>query len=165
MTTTTDSLSREEIPADDPIIRVSRDVAAPRPPVWAAWTDPSRVSHWWGPHGFRTTTHAHDLRPDGIWRFTMHGPDGTDYENRVEYRTIEAPALLAYDHYAGDDPVDRPHFRARITFAEVAGGTRVTLTMRCADMKTREGFIAFGAVAGAHQTLERFAALIEGAPG
>ncbi len=155
---------RAEAPADEPVIRARRDLRAPRELVWAAWTDPRRVSQWWGPHGFRTTTHAHDLRPGGAWLFTMHGPDGTDYPNRVVFDAVEPPALLTYAHYGPDDPEDAPHFRARVRLEDVPGGTRLTLTMRCADFAARDGLVAFGAGAGAEQTLERFAALVEGAP-
>jgi uncharacterized protein YndB with AHSA1/START domain len=49
---------------------------APRAPVFEAWTDPTRLAQWWGPYGFTTTTRAFDLRPGGVWRFVMHGPDG-----------------------------------------------------------------------------------------
>jgi uncharacterized protein YndB with AHSA1/START domain len=151
------------VPADDPVIRVSRDLRAPRPRVWRAWTDPARVSDWWGPVGFSTTTYAHDLRPGGTWRFTMHGPDGKDYGNRVVFETVEEPALLTYAHYADGDDEDAPHFRARVDFAETADGTRVTLTMRCSSLAARDGLVRFGAVEGAQDTLARFAAMVEAA--
>ena len=158
----TDAAARPELPADEPVIRVTREFAAPRDLVWAAWTDVSRVSQWWGPNGFTTTTHAHELRPGGEWRFTMHGPDGTDYGNRVVYDVVEPPARLEYRHYAANDPDDQPHFLARTGFEETAAGTRVTLTMRCRSIEHRDGLARFGAVEGARQTLARFAALVEG---
>jgi uncharacterized protein YndB with AHSA1/START domain len=55
---------------------------APRELVWNAWTDPQQVVEWWGPRGFTTTIHEMDVRPGGIWRHTMHGPDGTDYSSK-----------------------------------------------------------------------------------
>lgn len=151
----------EEAPSDAPMLRVTRELPHPRFRVWAAWTDPTRVGRWWGPHGFTTTTSAHDLRPGGEWRFVMHGPDGTDYVNRVVYRTVEPPALLAYGHYGPNDPEDRPHFEARVDFAETPGGTRVTLTMRFPDMAARTAALDYGAVEGGRQTLARFAALLD----
>ena len=50
----------------------------PRELVFNAWTDPEHLVHWWGPKGFTNTFHEFDLRPGGIWRFVMHGPDGRD---------------------------------------------------------------------------------------
>jgi uncharacterized protein YndB with AHSA1/START domain len=150
----------EEIPAEEAVIRVSREIKAPPDLVWSAWTDPAHVTHWWGPHGFSTTTHAHDLRPGGTWRFTMHGPDGTDYGNRVVFEAVEPPARLAYAHFAEGDPDDAPHFHATVGFAETADGTRVTLTLRCASLEKRDALVRFGAVEGARQTLARFAARV-----
>jgi uncharacterized protein YndB with AHSA1/START domain len=153
--------SPAEIPAAEPVIRVSREIAAPPALVWAAWTDPSRVTHWWGPEGFSTTTRSHDLRPGGKWHFTMHGPDGTDYGNRVVFETIEPARLLAYTHYAAGDPDDKPHFRARVAFEPTASGTRVTLTMHCHDITHRDQLLSFGALQGGRDTLARFAAMVE----
>ncbi len=159
--TETATPSRADIPPDDPIIRVTRDLRAPRPLVWSAWTDPSRISEWWGPYGFATTTRAHDLRPGGEWTFTMHGPDGTDYGNRVVFETVEPPSRLTYAHYAAGDADDSPHFHARVGFEEIETGTRVTLTMRCSSIAARDALVRFGAVEGGHQTLARFAAIVE----
>ena len=41
-------------------------------------------ARWWGPDGFTNTITTFDLRPGGAWRFVMHGPDGTNYENAAE---------------------------------------------------------------------------------
>ena len=62
-------------------IKITRIYDAPLEAVWDAWTDPEQVAQWWGPRGFTLTTHSKDLRPGGTWRYTMHGPDGTDYPN------------------------------------------------------------------------------------
>ena len=66
-------------------ISITRLFDAPRELVFEAWTDPEQVVQWWGPHGFTTTIHEMDVRPGGVWRFIMHGPDGTDYDNRVVF--------------------------------------------------------------------------------
>ena len=66
--------------------------------VWQAWTDPKHLAQWWGPNGFSTTTSAFDMRPGGVWRFVMHGPDGRDYENRITFDEIVRPERLVYHH-------------------------------------------------------------------
>jgi len=141
-------------------IVVSRRFEAPRERVWRVWTDPVHVSRWWGPRGFTTTTHAWDLSPAGVWRFTMHGPDGTDYENRVVFRQIEPPARLVYDHM-GDGETADVHFKAEVRFVEEAGGTRVTMRMDFGSPEMRAHVEEFGAVEGGHDTLARFAELLE----
>jgi uncharacterized protein YndB with AHSA1/START domain len=69
--------------------------------VFRAWTDPAQVSVWWGPRGFTTTSHEIDIRPGGRWRFVMHGPDGTDYDNLITFVEIVAPERLVYDQRCG----------------------------------------------------------------
>jgi uncharacterized protein YndB with AHSA1/START domain len=134
-------------------IIISRVIPAPRDLVFRTFTDARHVSEWWGPRGFRTTTHAQDLRPGGQWRFTMHGPDGTDYENLVTYRRIEPPSLLQYEH---GETVPADCFDVTVTFEEVGSRqTRVTLRMLVASAEVKARMVEFGAVEGGTQTLER----------
>lgn len=72
-------------------VRVTRVINAPRDLVFELWVDPKHVGNWWGPKGFTVTTHAIDVRPGGVWRFVMHGPDGTDYPNEITYRPRPVP--------------------------------------------------------------------------
>ncbi|WP_431476220.1 SRPBCC domain-containing protein [Massilia eburnea] len=84
-------------------IRIVRTYDAPVQAVWDAWTDPAQVAQWWGPRGFTLTTHSKDLRIGGTWRYTMHGPDGTDFPNKTTYHVVEPLRKLVYDHGATDD--------------------------------------------------------------
>jgi len=52
------------------------------------------VHEWWGPRGFTNTTEEMDVRPGGVWRFVMHGPDGVDYNNKIVYLEIVKPERL-----------------------------------------------------------------------
>lgn len=140
-------------------IVVTRVIAAPRELVFRTFTDAEHVSKWWGPRGFRTTTHSQELRPGGQWRFTMHGPDGTDYENLVTYKRIEAPSLLQYEH---GEPVPAECFDATITFEDVGGGrTKVTLRMLLASAEVKARLVEFGAVQGGNDTLSRLEELLQ----
>ncbi|HKS90588.1 MAG TPA: SRPBCC domain-containing protein, partial [Tepidiformaceae bacterium] len=60
-------------------IVITRVFDAPREMVWDAWTDARQIVKWWGPRGFTLTVEEMDVRPGGVWRSTMHGPDGTKY--------------------------------------------------------------------------------------
>src|ERR1044071_3487231 len=104
-------------------IRITRVYEAPVQAVWDAWTDPEQVAHWWGPRGFTLTTHSKDFRVGGTWRYTMHGPDGTDYENVTPYLEIVPLKKLVYDHGASDDRP--PLFRVTVLFSEVPNGTKL----------------------------------------
>lgn len=135
-------------------IVVSRVFDAPREIVFNAFTGQG-IETWWGPNGFTTTTSKRDVRPGGTWRFVMHGPDGTDYDNRIVYDEIAAPERLMYTHYAGDEP--EPHFYSTITFAEQDGKTELTMRLLFLTAELRDQAVGFGAVEGGHQTLGRLA--------
>ena len=123
---------------------------APRELVFDAWTDAKHISNWWGPRGFTTTTHEMDVRPGGEWLFVMHGPDGTDYPNEVVYREVVRPERLVYRH--GPAPV----FDVTVTFEEVGGKTKMTMSAMFASAEIRNQVAEeFGAVEGMHQTLDR----------
>ena len=68
---------------------------APRELVWRAWTEADQIAAWWGPNGFTNTVHEMAVQPGGVWRLNMHGPDGTDYPNKIVYREMRSRAALA----------------------------------------------------------------------
>ena len=135
-------------------IVITRVFDAPRATVFKAWTSPESVAHWFGPNGFSLTIHEMDVRPGGVWRFIMHGPDGTDYNNRVEYIEIAEPERLVYDHGSDEEP---DQFRATITFAEQGGKTKLTMHSLFKTAEGRYRAAGFGAIEGGNQTLNRLA--------
>jgi uncharacterized protein YndB with AHSA1/START domain len=135
---------------------ITRVFDAPRVLIWKAWTDPAHVGHWWGPNGFTTTIREMDVRPGGVWRYVMHGPDGTDYGNRIDYLEVVKPERLEYMH-GGDDGDESPPFRVTVTFGEDGGRTRVTMRAVFVSVEEFERVKAFGAVEGGKQTFERLA--------
>jgi uncharacterized protein YndB with AHSA1/START domain len=139
-------------------IIATRELDAPRTLVFSVWTDPKRLSQWWGPDGFTTTTSSFDMRVGGVWRFVMHGPDGRDYENRITFDEIVEPERIRYHHGGGDD-VEPVQFRTTVTFEELAGGrTRITLHAVFPSAAERDRVIKdYGADKGAMQTLSRLA--------
>lgn len=132
---------------------ITRLIAAPRELVFTALTTREHVSNWWGPNGFTTTTREMDVRAGGWWIFTMHGPDGVDYPNRIRYTAVDPPARIAYDHDGGAGSSDL--FEGEITLLPQGNRTLVTLRMRLSSPQQREAMIKFGAIEGGEQTLAR----------
>jgi len=145
--------------ADREIV-VSRLLDAPRELVFEAWTKSEHVAQWFGPNGFTTTTQEMDVRPGGTWRFIMHGPDGTDYNNRVVYSVVSPPDRLAYDH---DDGEGNFAFKGEVTFeAEGEQKTLVTLrTILSSPEVLKQMIEQVGALEGANQTMDRLAAYVK----
>ena len=147
-----------DLEQDPRSIIATRVLDAPRELVWTAWTKPEHLAQWWGPDGFSTTTSAYDLRPGGVWRFVMHGPDGRDYENRITFDEIVKPERIRYHHGGGDD-VEPVQFRTTVTFENLAGDrTQLTLHAVFPSAAARQRVIKqYGADKGAVQTLARLA--------
>src|SRR5262249_50890690 len=111
-----------------------------------------------GAHGLTTTTHSHDFRPRGVWRFVMHGPDGRDYQNRITFDRIVSPESIVYHHGGGDD-VDPAQFTQTVTFQDLGNGqTRLTWHGKFASAEERARVIReYGADKGLVQTMARLA--------
>jgi uncharacterized protein YndB with AHSA1/START domain len=144
-----------DLDGDPRVIVGVRDFDVPRELVFEAWTNPKHLAQWWGPDGFTITTHPFDMRPKGIWRFVMHGPDGRDYENRITFDEIVKPERIAYRHGGGDD-VEPVQFRTPVTFEDIDGRTRLSMRGTFPSMEERARVIKeYGADKGLAQTLSR----------
>jgi uncharacterized protein YndB with AHSA1/START domain len=133
---------------------------APRELVFSAWTDPKHLSQWWGPNGFTTTTSAFDMRPGGVWRFVMHGPDGRDYDNRITFDEVVRPERLVY-HHGGSDDGEPVQFKTTVTFEDLGGKTRLTWRGDFPSAAERDRVIKeYGAAEGLVQTMARLEAYV-----
>lgn len=148
----------ESSPADtsDREIVVTRIIEGPRPLVFEAYTDPRHLAQWWGPDGFTTTTRAFEFRPGGVWDFVMHGPDGTDYPNWIEWREIAPPERLVVLH--GDRPDDPRAFVSTVMLVERGDATEVTMRALFQTKAQRDEVVdRYDAIEGGKQTLGRLA--------
>ena len=136
-------------------IVTTRVFEAARELVFAAWSRPDVMARWWGPKGFTTTTDAFAFRVGGAWRHTMHGPDGTDYPNRLVYDEIREPERIVYSHHGGIDGVPA-QFQSTVTFEAEGERTRVTMRHVFATREARDAVVQkYKADEGGRQTLER----------
>lgn len=95
-------------------------IAASPSEVFAAMSDPARVSRWWGPAGFTNTIHKFEFIPGGSWLLTMHGPDGKSYPNESRFTRIVADQLFEIEHLNGH------HFILTIELHARSEGTEVS---------------------------------------
>jgi uncharacterized protein YndB with AHSA1/START domain len=100
--------------------KTSRSFSAPAEAVFAAFSAPERLARWWGPDGFSNTFESFDFTNGGLWRFTMHGPDNSNYANLMSFEAIEPDRKIIVRH------VSQPHFTLSIGLEPTATGTTVT---------------------------------------
>ncbi len=152
-------LARTTLPKDKPLIITTRLIAASRELVWKALTSPEHLQHFWGPDGFTNTYKSFDLRVGGEARFTMHGPDGTNYPNRFVFLTVDAPRLLRFQHDNGGEGDLDHKFIGEIELTAQSGKTQIELRMIENSMEARDAVARF-AVDGAQQNVDRLAAYV-----
>ncbi len=102
----------------------TRVVNYPIVKVFEAFVNPNHSKNWWGPKGFSNTYHEFNPVPYGSWKFTMHGPDGKNYENECMFVAVQKPNCVVIDH------INAPEFRAVFQFESLSeNSTRVNWRM------------------------------------
>ena len=137
-------------------LAISRLLNAPRDLVWEVWTNPDHIQHWWGLTGFKNTIRTMDVKPEGIWDFVMHRPDGTDFKNKHIYKEVVRPERLVLDH------ITAPRFRMTVTFG--AQGTKrwsASILFLNRPNNSPEVIRVFKADEGMKQNIDRLEAYVE----
>lgn len=138
-------------------VLLQRDMPFARTLVWQAMTDPAHIDRWWGPDGFHNEDVAMDFRVGGLWSYTMVGPDGTRFPNRVWFKEITPPERLVFDH--GDD--QRVWFESTVTLDATDTGTRVTIRHLFPTQAERDEVVEkYGAIEGGRQHLAKLEAYV-----
>lgn len=153
---------------------LTRVFDAPRELVFAAWTQPEHLKHWWGPNGFTLPHCTVDLRPGGAIHFCMRSPDGFDIWCKGIYREIAAPERVVSTSYFSDEQGNHvspaqygmPDWPAEtlmtVTFEEADGKT--TMTVRHAPVSPADVLPEAGkkdAERGWGESFDRLAAYVE----
>lgn len=111
---------------------LTRTIKAPPAVLWACWTTPEHLVHWFVPKPHKVIACALDVRPGGACNTTFD-VDGTEMENNGVYLEVIANEKLVFtDTYtAGWKPNPEPFMTAIITFEDNGDGTtNYTATVR-----------------------------------
>jgi uncharacterized protein YndB with AHSA1/START domain len=113
-------------PVADELV-LTRDIAAPRERVFAAWTDIRQASRWWAPQDVTPLSCEMDVRPGGAWRRRMRARDGTVVTKWGVYREVTAPERLVFTYRTESAGVIDAETLVTVTFADLGDRTRLTL--------------------------------------
>jgi uncharacterized protein YndB with AHSA1/START domain len=153
---------------------LERMIPAPQSRVWELWTTAAGIEAWWAPDGFRADVQQLDLREGGelVYSFTAIAPEQIAFleqyglpltsQARKTFTEIAAPSRLAYESLIDFIPDHEPYQELTvIEFAEVDGGTAVTMRMEpLHDEVWTERLLA-----GRANELENLARLVSGQEG
>ncbi len=111
---------------------IERTVETPIELVWAAWTEPKHLVHWFTPAPWKTIECDIDLRPGGLFRTVMLSPEQTKHENPGSYlEVIPFKKLVFTDAFLPDyRPSANPFFCAMLFFEVSGNGTKYTAIAR-----------------------------------
>src|SRR5215831_5451915 len=119
---------------------MERVVDAPAHLVWEAWTRPEHLKKWFCPLPWKTTDCEIDLRPGGLFRTVMRGPEGQEIRNLGCYLEVIENQKLVFTSALG--PGYRP-----VEKAEGCGGLLFTavVLLEAQGRKTKYTAIAIHA--------------------
>lgn len=106
---------------------LTRDVAASAESLFKVWTQ--RLTEWFAPRPLTTTLLEMDLRPGGVIRTLMQGPDGAEYPTKgIFLEIVENRKIVFTDAYGANwEPSPDIFFTAVVTFDPLPDGrTRYT---------------------------------------
>ncbi|WP_246608648.1 alpha/beta fold hydrolase [Paenibacillus agaridevorans] len=147
-------------------LTVERIVAMPVRLAWEGWTEPKHITNWWGPKGWTTTVYEMDVRPGGVWRYSLKADDNSGEEAycRATYEEVEAPGKLVYiDTFADSDwnMVSDSEMYTTVLFEEVSGGTRISIVTRFATNEQLDNAEAMGMIEGFTDAYDRLEDYLE----
>ena len=151
MATTTKGTARVTLPSDD-TIQITREFAAPRHLVFRAYTTPELVNRWWhAEHGVMKSCEI-DLRPGGAWRYAMTAHGGFEVAFHGEYLEVVPDERLVYTEVYEGAPESPGH--TTVTFADIAGGTSLTILGRYENQAVRDAVLQSGMESGMQVALD-----------
>lgn len=113
---------------------LERVVDVPVELVWAAWTKPEHIVHWFTPAPWKTIDCRIDLRPGGEFFTMMQSPEGDKFPNSgcfleiVENKKLTWTDALqpGYRPAANIESGSNLYFTATLLLESVKGGTKYT---------------------------------------
>ncbi|RQO53495.1 polyketide cyclase [Paucibacter sp. KBW04] len=129
--------------------------------IWAAWTQPEHLLHWFTPAPWTTVECEIVLQAGGIFRTVMRSPEGQEHTHSGCYlEIIENERLIWTDALGpGFRPALEPFITATIALKPLGPGrTLYTATARHRDETARQRHEEMGFTAGWSKALEQMVA-------
>ena len=121
-----------------PSLTLKRRLKAPPAKVFAAWTDPEKMTRWMGPGEVKTMRAEADTRVGGRYRIVMQAADGDEYDVGGVYREVVANEKLVFT-WAWKSTPERESL-VTLLLKPDGDGTLLTLTHeQFADEDSRNG--------------------------
>lgn len=125
---------------------LERVVDVPVEAVWTAWTTPEHLMKWFTPPPWKTVACDIDLRPGGVFRTVMQGPDGESVDSAGCYLEVHENERLVFTDALGPGyrPQSQPFMTAIVTMTREGSGTRYRAVAKHGNAETRKSHEEMG---------------------
>jgi uncharacterized protein YndB with AHSA1/START domain len=136
---------------------LERVVDVPRSLVWRAWTEPELLKKWFCPRPWQTVECEIDLRPGGIFRTVMQGPEGERFDNAGCYLDVVPQERLVFTDALGPGyrPTPKAFFTGALLLEDAPGGTKYTAYAIHKDATDRQTHADMGFYEGWGKALDQ----------
>jgi len=136
-----------------PLVRITREFAAPPERVFHAHTDPELFAQWIGPRNMKTRIEYHDCRIGGSYRYVMVR-DGFEAGFRGCFHDVRPSELIVqtftFEGFPDDVALEK------LIFEDLGNGrTRLWATSLCDSFERRDAFVASGMETGVREGYEQ----------
>jgi uncharacterized protein YndB with AHSA1/START domain len=114
------------VTATKPSLTLTRRYAAPPAKIFAAWTDPKKLSHWFCPVGCVAVLAESDARVAGRYRIVVRAESGEEHDVSGTFREVVADRKLVFT-WAWRSTPERESL-VTVELAPDGTGTLLTLT-------------------------------------
>ncbi|GIN20782.1 SRPBCC domain-containing protein [Siminovitchia fordii] len=141
-------------------LTVERTVAIPPKLAWEGWTKPEHIACWWGPKNWTSTVYEMDVRPKGVWRYSLrsNNGDGEEAYCRAVYQEVMEPSRLVYiDSFTDEnwDVVENSEMYTTVTFDKVNEGCKLRIITRFRSVEDLYNAKDMGMVEGFSDAFDR----------
>ena len=144
---------------------VERHFNAPRTLMFQVFTQPEHLKRWWIPQPYTIPTCTIDLRPGGIWHYSIRSPEGYEHWARSVYRAIVPPERLVYTSTFADEHANPtegiPEHLTTILFTEEAGKTKATARIQFSGAEALKVALDMGMLQGMNATWDDLIAYVQ----
>jgi uncharacterized protein YndB with AHSA1/START domain len=142
-------------------LKLERTIDVPPRKVFACWTMPEHLLHWFVPKPWSLASADVEARPGGKFNFVMRSPEGQEMPNQGCLLEVVPDSRLVWTNclLAGYRPATPDWgFTGTLTFTPAGSGTHYVAVAQHANAETREKHAAMGFEQGWGAALDQLVA-------
>ena len=151
---------KTELPADQPLIIMTRTFDAPLALVWKVWTEKEHVAYWFGPREDNEVV-EYDVRTGGKWRVISTMADGSAITFFGTYLAVEPKTLIRNTFVVEGQFEEDSRFYEEHRVAERDGKTWDRSVSNVDSIESRDAIVATGMEWGANASMVKFDEILE----